>query len=126
MPSSGHVFEDVLDLVPDRWEPTFGQLVEFNGQIGAGKEGGSGLSCLGVTLFGPSEDDISSTQSRVALGQCEQGPACPDLDVVRVRADRQDRQRPLRRLLECRESTAPIRSCWLRCRWSITGRDGAD
>ena len=94
------VLEDVLHPIPDRGKPAFGQLMEVNREIGSGDEGGRGLSCLGMTFFGPSEDYISSTQSGAALGQGEQRPTCSDLDVIRVGAYRQDCQRPFCRQLE--------------------------
>jgi hypothetical protein len=74
--------------------------VEIEGEIGPGKEGGSGLSRLAVTLVGPGEDNRAGTQSGVALGQGEQGPARTDFDVIGVRADGQDGQGPVGRHIE--------------------------
>jgi hypothetical protein len=99
-PIVSHVLQDVLDVIPDGGEATLGEVMEVNGQIGAGNEGARGFPSLGVTLLSPSEDNVPSPQSRVAFSQGEQSPTGSDLNVVRMRADRQDGQFPLRRRLD--------------------------
>jgi hypothetical protein len=95
-----HVLQNVLDAIPDRREASLGQLVEFNSQFTPGNEGGSGLLCFGVTFVGSRQDNVSNPQARLEVGQSEQGPTGSDLNIVRMRADCQDRQRPLRGRLD--------------------------
>ena len=99
-PSERHLLQDVLHAIPNRGKPAFGQMVQVDGELGLGKEGHGGAACLGLAFFSPGEDDISSAQPGLALGEGEQGPTRPDLDVIRVGADHQHRQGPIRRQLE--------------------------
>jgi hypothetical protein len=91
----GHVLENVLYPIPDEGKATLRELMELDGQVGTGKKGGRCVSCLGVSFLGPGEDQVSSMQSGMSLGQGEQRSAGADLDIIRVRADRQHSQRLL-------------------------------
>ena len=81
-------------------KPTFRQAVQIDCDVGSGEEGGRGVASLGVALCGPGQHHVASTQTGPALGEREQGSSRTDLDVIRVGADRQDRQGPFRRKLE--------------------------
>ena len=60
-----------------------------------------------VAFSRPSEDHVTNAQSRPALREGQQGPSSPDLDVIRMGADRQDRQGPFSRQLETQGKHGP-------------------
>ena len=104
-----HALQDVLDAIPDRGKSTFGKLVQVDSEVGTRKKGVAACACLGVAFLVPGQDDVANAHSQPALGKGEQSPSRPDLDVIGMGADRQDRQRPFRRQVEIqREARSPV------------------
>ena len=51
------------------------------------------MAGLGPAFLGAGENHVSDAQTRLALGKGQESSSRPDLDVVRMRTDRQHRQR---------------------------------
>ena len=52
-----------------------------------------GVTRLELAIRRPGQHDVADLQARLAFGEGEQRPADADLDVVRMRADREQGQR---------------------------------
>ena len=103
--------DDLLDLAPDGGQPPVGQVMQLHLEVRAGCERPGRRLGLLLALTGPRQQDVPDTQPRVALSEAEQGPARCDLNVIGMRADREDRQRRVRRRVKAQRqhyaTTAP-------------------
>ena len=81
-------------------KPTFGKLVQVDGDIGARKKRRGGIACFEVAILCSGEHHVADTHSGPALGKGKQGSACPDLDVIGMGTDRKDGQGPVWRELK--------------------------
>ena len=62
VPAVGHGLERVLHRVPHRGEPSLGQVVQVDGDVGAGQERSGRVARLDLTLRRPGEDDVAHVQ----------------------------------------------------------------
>ena len=58
VPARGHGLERVLHRFPHRREPSFGQFVQINGDVGTGQERGGRVACLNLPFRRSGEDDV--------------------------------------------------------------------
>ena len=109
-PGPGHLLQRLLHRVPLGREPALGQVVQINGDAGAGQERLGRVAGFQVTFRGPGQHDVVDPETRLTLGQAEQRASGPDLDVVGMGAEGEHRQRPVRRGRETQWQHAPHRS----------------
>jgi hypothetical protein len=65
--------------------------MQLDGNISCWQECICGVPCLQLTILCARQNNVAYTQAWHPLGQGKQHPACADLDIVRMRADRKYR-----------------------------------
>jgi polysaccharide pyruvyl transferase WcaK-like protein len=90
---SCHALDDLLDLLPDGRQASFRQVVEFDLEVSVRRETPHRPPGLLLPLRRSGQQNVPQPEPRVAPGEAEQHAAGRDLDVVWVRADREQRHR---------------------------------
>ena len=90
---SRHALDDLLDLLPDGRQASFRQVVEFDLEISTRREAPHRRPGLLLPLRRSGQQNVPQPEPRVPPGETEQRATGRDLDVVRVRADREQRHR---------------------------------